>query len=253
LVGFVSLGDYGVDFSRRLLPTLADAGCDVIELALPFSDPMADGPVLQASYERALRGAAQPIDLASLFALAKDFRSTHPDTPLVLYSYLNPILQHGMERFGADALAAGIDGLIIVDLPVEEASLLEPLAKLPLDFAQLVAPTTPADRLAKLLTHHQGLVYAIAVAGVTGQKSADMASLRPYLDAVRSYTSQPVFVGFGIKTAEQAAALADTSADAVVVASALINSYHQAFAAGDSVEQALAKTAAFVTSLKQAI
>jgi len=257
LVGWVSAGDYGMDFSRRMLDTLADAGCDVIELALPFSDPMADGSIIQASYERALRGRAgqntPPVDLQSVLALAADFRQRHPDTVLLLYSYLNPILQMGFAEFGARAVAAGVDGLIVVDMPFEESQLRQPLANLPLEFVQLVAPPTSANRMATTLANHHGLVYAIAVAGVTGQKSAEIDGLTRYVQLVRQHTAQPILVGFGIKTPEQAAAVAQTDADAVVVASAIIDCYDRSLAAGKSLDQALADVSALATTIKAAI
>jgi tryptophan synthase alpha chain len=246
-----------MDFSRRMLDTLADAGCDVIELALPFSDPMADGSIIQASYERALRGRAgqntPPVDLQSVLALAADFRQRHPDTVLLLYSYLNPILQMGFAEFGVRAVAAGVDGLIVVDMPFEESQLRQSLANLPLEFVQLVAPTTSANRMATTLANHHGLVYAIAVAGVTGQKSAEIDGLTRYVQLVRQHTAQPILVGFGIKTPEQAAAVAQTDADAVVVASAIIDCYDRSLAAGKSLDQALVDVSALATTIKAAI
>ncbi|MBM3602178.1 MAG: tryptophan synthase subunit alpha [Alphaproteobacteria bacterium] len=257
LVGWVSAGDYGLDFSRRMLDSLAKAGCDVIELALPFSDPMADGSIIQASYERALRGRAgqniPPVDLQAVLDLAAEFRQQHPDTVLLLYSYLNPILQMGFADFGARAVVAGVDGLIIVDMPFEESALRQPLANLPLEFVQLVAPTTPTARMANTLANHDGLVYAIAVAGVTGQKSADIDGLTDYVHQVRQHTAQPILVGFGIKTPEQAAAVAQTDADAVVVASAIIDCYHRALSAGKSQDQALDALSSLVNAIKTAM
>lgn len=219
LVTFVMGGDPDEKTSREILLSLPEAGADIVELGIPFSDPMADGPVIQAAGLRALR---TKINLKIILSLAKDFRAQHKETPLVLMGYYNPVYRYGAEKFCKDAAAAGVDGLIIVDLPPEEEAELQPHAKTyGLAFIRLVAPTTPEERLSAILKNAEGFVYLISVTGITGTKAATAASLETLVKRVRKYTSLPIAVGFGIKTPTQAKE-AGHHADAAVVGSALV-------------------------------
>lgn len=219
-----------------LLDTLAAGGADIIEIGIPFSDPMADGVVIQAAGLRALQAGAS---LAKILGLVKAFRTRNHTTPIILMGYYNPIYIYGRERFCKDAFEAGVDGVIIVDLPPEEeAEITGELAKNKIDFIRLIAPTSTGERLEKLCATASGFIYYIAVAGITGGKSASREELQVRLSDIRAHTKLPVAVGFGIKTPEQAAALKDV-ADAVVVGSALVDLIHQAQdktkAAGDFI------------------
>jgi tryptophan synthase alpha chain len=218
-VTFLTAGDPDDATSRALLQGLPAAGADLIELGMPFSDPMADGPTIQAAGQRALKAGAT---LKRTLALVADFRSRDAETPIILMGYYNPIYRHGPEAFARDAAAAGIDGLIIVDLPPEEEAELKPYAEQAgIAFIRLVAPTTDDARLATLLSGASGFVYYIAITGVTGTRSAPAEEVRRAVARLRGKTTLPIAVGFGIRTPEDAAQIART-ADAAVVGSALV-------------------------------
>ena len=219
LVTYLTCGDPDGETFAQLLARLPAAGADLIEVGVPFSDPMADGPAIQAAGLRALRAG---MTLARVLAITRDFRARDPETPIVLMGYYNPIYRYGVERFCSDAAAAGVDGLITVDLPPEEdEELQKPARQAGLDLVSLTAPTSDDRRLPRVLGHASGFVYHVAIAGITGTKSADSAQVRVAVERIRRHTALPIAVGFGIKTPAQAAEIA-AIADAAVVGSALV-------------------------------
>ncbi len=219
-VTFVTAGDPDLKTCAEILKGLPKAGVDIIELGMPFSDPMADGPAIQAANLRALRAG---MTLGKLLGLVRAFRAKDPLTPLVLMGYYNPIYIYGVERFLREAKDAGVDGLIIVDLPPEEDhELCEPALRHGLHFVRLVTPTTDAKRLPAVLKNAGGFLYFVSIAGITGTRKANAASVRASVKALRERTTLPVAVGFGITTPEEARAIA-TCSDAVVVGSAIIH------------------------------
>ena len=219
LVTFIMAGDPNLAESENLLMALPDAGADLIEVGMPFSDPMADGATIQAAGLRALAAGTK---LHNVLSLVERFRTKHAQTPIILMGYFNPVYHYGIEAFCKDAVKAGVDGMILVDLPPEEedefVSQAEPHG---LKLIRLIAPTTDDARLAKLTRHAGGFLYYIAVAGVTGTKSADKDVLAERARHIASLTELPIAVGFGIRTPEQAAQTAQCC-DAVVVGSALV-------------------------------
>ena len=217
---FVTAGDPNAATTPALLDALVGAGVDFIELGMPFSDPMADGPAIQAASLRALKGG---MTLAGTLQIATDFRVRHPDTPLILMGYYNPIYIYGNDRFIADAVAAGVDGLIIVDLPPEEdTELCLPAKKAGLKFIRLVTPTSDETRLPAILAEASGFVYYVSVLGITGTKSAAGDSISAAYQRIRSQTDLPIVAGFGIRTPAQAAEAA-TLTDGAVVGSAVVD------------------------------
>ena len=219
LVTFVTAGDPDFETSSEILAGLPQAGADLIEIGMPFSDPMADGPAIQASSLRAL-GSGQ--NMARTLDLVHRFRAADATTPLVLMGYYNPIYRYGNQRFLDDVKSAGADGLIIVDLPPEEdAELGLPARDAGLHFIRLATPTTDEARLAKVLTNTSGFIYYVSITGITGTRSADAGDVGRRIAALRAATELPIAVGFGIKTPDQAAAIARV-ADAAVVGSALV-------------------------------
>ncbi len=219
LIAFVTAGDPDAETSAEILRGLPAAGADLIELGMPFSDPMADGPAIQAASQRALKSGA---NMRRTLAMVRAFRRHDGDTPVVLMGYYNPIYVYGVARFLTDALAAGVDGLIVVDLPPEEdAELCAPTLDTAMRFIRLAAPTTDDARLAKLLVNASGFLYYVSIAGITGTRSADSAAVARAVARLRRATRLPIAVGFGIKTPEQAAQIART-ADAAVVGSAIV-------------------------------
>jgi tryptophan synthase alpha chain len=229
LVTFAMAGDPDFDASLKILAGLPKAGADIIEIGMPFSDPMADGPAIQAAGLRALQGG---MTLQKTLDLVARFRKTDADTPVILMGYYNPIYRFGVERFAAAARDAGADGLIIVDLPPEEDAELRPFAATAgLAMIRLVAPTTDDARLPVVLKDASGFVYYVAVLGPTGTKSAAVADVAAAVDRIRRHTRLPVAVGFGIKTPEQAAEVA-RCADAAVVGTALVEAVGKGGEAG---------------------
>ncbi|MCZ6637708.1 MAG: tryptophan synthase subunit alpha [Alphaproteobacteria bacterium] len=219
LVTFFTAGDPDFETSAEILLGLPEAGADIIELGMPFSDPMADGPAIQASSLRALKSGHNMI---KTLELVRRFREVDDATPLVLMGYYNPIYIYGSQRFLADAKQAGVDGLIIVDLPPEEDNeLCLPARDAGLHFIRLATPTTDDKRLAKVLTNASGFIYYVSITGITGTQSADAAIVGQRIAKMRKATDLPLAVGFGIKTPDQAAAIARV-ADAAVVGSALV-------------------------------
>ncbi len=219
LVTFISAGDPDIDTSLALFKRLPGAGVDIVELGMVFSDPMADGPAIQAAGKRALKAG---ITLKKTLDMVRAFRAADSETPLVLMGYYNPIYVYGNERFVHDARAAGADGVIVVDLPPEEDSELRPLAKAQgLDFIRLATPTSDDARLPVILTGASGFIYYVSILGITGTRSAGADAVAGALARLRRLTQVPIAVGFGIRTAPQAAAIA-VVADAAVVGSALV-------------------------------
>ncbi len=219
LIPFVEAYDPDRATSLALLKGMAASGADIIEIGVPFTDPMADGPTIQAAGRRALEAGAS---LAGVLGLVREFRVGNAQTPLVLMGYLNPILSYGVARFCADAEEAGVDGLIVVDLPTEEADLLLPdAAKHGLDVIRLIAPTTSDARLPLVLAGSSGFVYYVSITGITGTRTASAADLARDIPRIRAVTDLPIAVGFGVRTPEQAAVVA-MYADAAIVASVLI-------------------------------
>jgi tryptophan synthase alpha chain len=220
LVTFVCGGDPSPELTAPILHALVAGGADIIEVGMPFTDPMADGPAIQAGNIRALSAG---ISLKKLLAIVGDFRTRDTDTPLILMGYVNPILAYGPARFALDARAAGLDGVILVDLPPEEADeMLPALTGAGLHLVRLATPTTDAARLPAVLEGASGFLYYVAVAGITGANSAEAADVAAAVSRLKASTSLPVAVGFGVKTPAQAAAIA-RHADAVVVGSAIVD------------------------------
>ena len=220
LIPYISACDPDRATSMAILRGLPGAGADLVELGMPFTDPMADGPTIQAAGLRGLKAGAT---LAGTLAMVREFRAGDADTPLVLMGYLNPIDSYGPERFCADAATAGVDGLIVVDLPTEEAQLLVPHAAAHgLDIIRLVAPTTHDARLPVVLNGSSGFVYYVSITGITGTRSASADALAAALPRIRAATRLPIAIGFGIRTPAQAAD-AVRVADAAVVGTALID------------------------------
>jgi tryptophan synthase alpha chain len=220
LITFLTAGDPDPKTSIAIVKALPAAGADLIELGMPFSDPMADGPAIQASSLRALAsGGSMKVTLA----LVREFRAGDTTTPIVLMGYYNPIYQYGVDRFLADAKAAGVDGLIVVDLPPEEdEELCLPAKKAGIHFVRLATPTTDDKRLPAVLRNTAGFVYYVSIAGITGTRSAADADVSKAVARLKRHTALPVAVGFGIRSAAQAAAVAKV-ADGAVVGSALVD------------------------------
>jgi len=220
LIPFLEAYDPDAETSMAILRGMPTAGADLIEIGMPFTDPMADGPTVQAAGLRGLKAGAT---LARTLAMVRDFRLDDDATPVILMGYLNPIASYGPERFCTDAAAAGVDGLIVVDLPTEEADMLVPhAAAQDLDIIRLVAPTTDAARLPLVLDGSSGFVYYVSITGITGTRSATAESLAAAMPRVRAATTLPIAIGFGVRTPAQAAQ-AVRVADAAVVASALLD------------------------------
>ena len=249
LVTFVTAGDPNYDASLAILKGLPKAGADVIELGMPFTDPMADGPAIQLANIRALEGRQ---DLAKTLQMVREFRQDEQATPLVLMGYFNPIHKYGVSRFIADAKEAGVDGLIVVDLPPEHnADLCDPAQAAGIDFIRLTTPTTDDKRLPKVLNGSSGFVYYVSVAGVTGAGSATIEHVQEAVTRLRRHTDLPLCIGFGIRTPEHAATIARL-ADGVVVGSALIDQIANAASSEQAVDGVLSLCAALAEGVRGA-
>ena len=246
LIPFITAGDPSLEATVPVMHALAEAGADVIELGVPFSDPMADGPTIQRSSEQALlRGAG----LRYVLSTVSEFRQRDADTPVVLMGYLNPIEIHGYARFAAEAVAAGVDGVLLVDLPPEEAAeTREVFSQHGLDLIALASPTTTPERMTMLCSAAQGYLYYVSFAGVTGAGHLDTGAAGARLHDLRAQSRVPVVAGFGIKDAASAAAMA-VEADGVVVGSALVARLADA---ADPAEAA-SRAAAFLAPLRAAL
>ena len=218
-IAYVAAGDPSFDLSLEIMHTLADIGADVIELGLPFSDPLADGIVNQMAADRALKSG---MNTARTLELIKAFRENNDKTPIVLFAYLNPIFTYGFSRFQKDAVAAGADGILLLDLPPDEAELSAELSENKgLSHIRLIAPSTPPERVKMLAEKAEGFIYALSRSGITGGHSAPAATIPAQVAGIKQYTNVPVCVGFGISNPEQAALVAN-SADGVIVGSAIV-------------------------------
>jgi len=247
LVTFTMAGDPDYETSLAIARALPKAGADVIELGMPFTDPMADGPAIQAAGLRALKAGQR---MTKTLALVREFRKGDDETPIVLMGYYNPIYIYGNDRFLGDAKAAGVDGLIIVDLPPEEDDeLCLPTLKAGLNFIRLATPTTDDKRLPTVLKNTSGFVYYVSVTGVTGTAAPDPGKVATAVTRIKRHTKLPVAVGFGVRSAEQAHAIAE-GADGVVVGSALVDALRQTL---DKNGKAGAGTVKAVTELVSAL
>lgn len=251
LITFVTAGDPDRATSQEILRRLPDAGADLIELGIPFSDPMADGPAIQASSMRALRGHQT---LQRTLDMVAEFRIADQSTPVVLMGYFNPIYVFGVEKFAEAAALAGVDGLIVVDLPPEEAEeLLFPAQAAGLHVIFLAAPTTSDERLPKILRHAGGFLYYVSITGVTGTRSPSVSKVTAAVQRIRRSTDLPIAVGFGINTASQARAIAEL-ADAAVVGSALVTTLAEHLDAAGVVQPGLMNAVlGVVSSLAEAV
>lgn len=247
LVPFVTAGDPQPGTTVSLMHAMVEAGVDLIELGVPFSDPMADGPVIQAACERALE---HKVSLRNVLEMVREFRQKDNETPVILMGYLNPVEVMGYEKFADAASAAGVDGVLTVDLPPEEAAdLLSALGKKDIAPIFLLSPTSTPERIGKITADAKGFVYYVSLKGVTGVKSIDIDEVSQKLSIVREQTDLPIGVGFGIKDAQTAKSVAGV-ADAVVVGSAIVKRIE---ALKDSPEKINAEVAGFLSELRQAM
>ena len=246
-VTFLMAGDPDPETSLQVIKALPKAGADIIEIGMPFTDPMADGPSIQAAGLRALKAG---MTLKKTLTLVSEFRKGDDATPLVLMGYYNPIYIYGVDKFLRDAKSAGVDGLIVVDLPPEEDSeLCVPAMKAGLNFIRLATPTTDDKRLPAVLANTSGFVYYVSVTGITGSASADSSVVGEAVARIKRHTALPVCVGFGIRTPEAAHAIA-ANADGAVVGSALVDALRGSL---DSNGKATAKTVSAVAELATAL
>ena len=251
LIPFLEAYDPDLATSLAILRGMPAAGADLIEIGVPFTDPAADGPTIQRAGQRALKAGGS---LSGALAMVRDFRTQDHDTPIVLMGYLNPILAYGVERFCQDAEATGVDGLIVVDMPPEESDELTPhMQGRTLDLIRLVAPTTDDARLLLVLHGAGGFVYYVAIAGITGTRSATVDDLARAIPRIRAVTDLPIAIGFGVRTPEQASEAARI-ADGAVVASALIETLVKSLdAAGCATPGTVEQVLEHVRELAQAI
>jgi tryptophan synthase alpha chain len=239
LVTYIMAGDPDAETSSALLAALPAAGADIVELGMPFSDPIADGPAIQAAGRRALEGGQT---LRRTLRMAKEFRAGDSDTPLILMGYFNPIYVYGVEAFLSDAKAAGVDGLIIVDCPPEEDDeICLPARRAGLGYVRLAAPTTSEARLPMILENATGFVYFVSITGVTGAAAADAGQVAEGVARLRSKTDLPVVVGFGVKNAESAKAIAE-QADGVAVGTSVVEAIRLSLDGGGSASTVAATT-----------
>jgi tryptophan synthase alpha chain len=245
LIPFVTVGDPSPDATVPVMHALVEAGADAIELGVPFSDPMADGPVIQHANERAL---ARGVGLRAVLDCVRAFRTRDVATPLVLMGYLNPLEVHGIERFAREAVEAGVDGVLLVDCPIEESDTAAPLRAAGLQRILLAAPTTDDARLARLCEAAEGFLYYVSFAGITGAARLSSTDTAVRVDGVRRVSRAPVAVGFGIKDAQSAAEVA-AFADAVVIGSALVSQ----LAGIDSIDEACNRARQFLRPIRVAL
>ncbi|MDG2536558.1 tryptophan synthase subunit alpha [Dyella jiangningensis] len=245
LIPFVTAGDPSPQHAVALMHALVDAGADVIELGVPFSDPMADGPVIQHASERAI---AKGVGLADVLGWVAQFRQRDADTPIVLMGYLNPIEIHGYAGFAQEAVQAGVDGVLIVDCPLEEAAVLKPLKDAGLQQILLAAPTTAPSRMVQLCGSAEGFLYYVSFAGITGAARLSTDDIAARVADIRAKSKAPVAVGFGVRDAQSAKAIAGF-ADAVVIGSALV----ERLAGAEDVEDIVARAKGFLAPIRQAL
>lgn len=245
LIPFVTAGDPAPDHTVALMHALVGAGADLIELGVPFSDPMADGPVIQHASERAL---AKGVGLGDVLAWVAAFRERDKDTPVVLMGYLNPVEIHGYQRFAEEAVAAGVDGVLLVDCPLEEAAALAPLRRAGLRQILLAAPTTAPARMAELCEAAEGFLYYVSFAGITGAGRLSIQDIAARVADIRASAKAPVGVGFGVKDAQSAKAISGF-ADAVVIGSALVERLDGA----ETVEEIARRVGDFLRPIRAAL
>ncbi|QWT21156.1 tryptophan synthase subunit alpha [Bacillus sp. NP157] len=245
LVTFITAGDPSPEDVVSLLHGLVAAGADVIELGVPFSDPMADGPVIQHASERAI---AKGVGLANVLAWVAAFRETDNETPIVLMGYLNPVEMYGYASFAEDAVEAGVDGVLMVDCPLEESHVLQPLRDAGIDQILLASPTTADARLGKLCEAASGFLYYVSFAGITGAAQLSTGQIAERVAGIRARSKAPVAVGFGVRDAASARAIGEF-ADAVVIGSALV----ETLSAATSADDAVARAHAFLAPIRAAL
>mgnify|MGYP001286231365 FL=1 len=251
LITFITAGDPNFDLSLEILKKLPSSGADILEIGMPFTDPMADGPSIQASYLRALKEGQT---LNKTIKLVEIFRESNKSTPIVLMGYYNPIYKYGVKKFLFDIKKVGIDGLIIVDLPPEaDEEVCIPSNKIGIDFIRLATPTSSITRLPAIIKNASGFLYYVSVLGITGSKTPEINSIKKNVEIIKSFSEIPVAVGFGIKTPIQAASIAQTS-DAIVVGSAIIEKIYDTHKKNHSNELFVVEEVSnFVESLSNAI
>ena len=251
LITFITAGDPNFDVSLEILKRLPSSGADILEIGMPFTDPMADGPSIQASYLRALKEGQT---LNKTIKLVEIFRESNKSTPIVLMGYYNPIYKYGVKKFLFDIKKVGIDGLIIVDLPPEaDEEVCIPSNKIGIDFIRLATPTSSITRLPAIIKNASGFLYYVSVLGITGSKTPEINSIKKNVEIIKSFSEIPVAVGFGIKTPIQAASIAQTS-DAIVVGSAIIEKIYDTHKKNHSNELfVIEEVSNFVESLSNAI
>lgn len=250
VVPYIVAGDPSVSATVPLMHRLVAAGADVLELGVPFSDPMSEGPVIQLGHERALENG---VSLRGVLAMVSAFREEDTETPVVVMGYANPVERMGHEAFADACASAGVDGVITVDLPPEEVDgLNEHLIRVGIDNIFLISPTTPDARISTIVSRASGFIYYVAVKGVTGAGNLDVADVRHHLGLIRAVSSLPVAVGFGIKDAASASNVA-AIADGVVVGSALIDTIAQGIANGDTEAAAIDKAVALLTDIRAGV
>lgn len=247
LVTFITAGDPKHETSLNVLKALPDAGADIIELGMPFTDPMADGPVIDLASQRALAGGA---NMHKTLDMVREFRKDNASTPLILMGYINPVRAFGIPEFCATASEAGVDGLIIVDCPPEESGELETATKTNnLNLIRLVTPTTDEARLSKLLNGASGFLYYVSITGVTGAKKANMGEITPHIASIKEQSNMPVAIGFGIKTPEDAANFGKIG-DAVVVGSSIVQTIADNTESSDLVQKVTSQVSELAQALK---
>ncbi|MBZ9676647.1 tryptophan synthase subunit alpha [Mesorhizobium sp. ES1-1] len=251
LVTYFMSGDPDYETSLSIMKALPGAGADIIEMGMPFSDPMADGPAIQAAGLRSLKGGQT---LVKTLKMASEFRAGDDKTPIVLMGYYNPIYKYGVDRFLGDAIASGIDGLIVVDLPPEmDEELCIPALKAGINFIRLATPTTDDKRLPKVLQNTSGFVYYVSMTGITGAALADMSKVAAAVKRIKGHTELPICVGFGVKTAEQARVIG-ANADGVVVGTAIVAAVANVLGAnGEKTGDPVEVVTALVSGLAQGV
>lgn len=253
MIPFVTAGDPSADFTEKLVVAMAQHGADIIEIGMPFSDPLADGPVIQAASLRALEAGMNTYNYLNLIQnIRKQLNGSMAQIPLVFMGYYNTVYQYGLKAFAEDAVSAGLDGAIIPDLPIEEADeWIDTAGKAGLCTIFLAAPTTPLNRIGRIAKRSRGFLYYVSVTGITGARQELPAELAQNLALARKHVNLPVAVGFGISRPEQVAMLSQV-ADGVIVGSAIVRLIEQRIAEGDSVSDLIVRVSEFVRELKQA-
>ena len=247
LVTFITGGDPNIKISEKILFSLAKNGADIIEIGMPFSDPMADGPTIQLASNRAIKNN---INLDDIFLMCKSFRKKNNEIPIILMGYYNIILSYGINNFTKSCEKNGVDGLIIVDLqPDEDEELYDSIKTKKLDLIRLITPTTNSDRLSKILKQASGFLYYVAVAGITGQKSGNINQIKKSIKSVKIKTNLPIVIGFGIKNVNQAREICQT-AEGVVIGSAIIKIIEKNL---NNSKEAIIKISNFIKKLKKGI